>query len=64
MNKIKIFHTETLNEEFEKELNLKLDERVLSSGISSYDKYYNKLSIDLVNRVYHNDFEIFKYKKK
>jgi hypothetical protein len=63
-DKIKIFHTETLNEEFEKELNIKLDERVLSSGISSYDKYYNKLSIDLVNRVYHNDFEIFKYKKK
>ena len=63
-DKIKIFRTETLNEEFEKELNIKLDKHVLKSGLSSYDKYYNKQSIDLINRVYHKDFVLFNYQKK
>ena len=63
-DKIKIFHTETLNEEFEKELNIKLDKHVLSSGVSCYDKYYCNISIHLVNKVYHKDFELFNYPKK
>jgi hypothetical protein len=61
---IKILHTETLNSDMTslgyKDFNIKMN---MNPNNVNYDNYLNEDSINLINKIYHKDFEILNYKK-
>ena len=63
---IMIFKTENLNKQnniINKKLGVNID--IKRRGINkNYSKYLNVKSINLINKVYTKDFELFKYKKR
>lgn len=63
---IRIFHTETLNEDNE-ELNLFLGAEIdifHKKANTDYSKYLNNDSIQLINEFYQRDFELFNFEMK
>lgn len=66
VSSIKIFRCETLNEDNDllcKFLGFKIN--IKRNNVNkNYDKYLNKMSIDLINNFYKKDFELFNYEMK
>tara|TARA_Y100000389_G_scaffold204516_1_gene257595 strand:+ start:9156 stop:10187 length:1032 start_codon:yes stop_codon:yes gene_type:complete len=64
--KIVIFRTESLAQDLEKHgfKRFKVKTMVGKSKRKSYDSYFNKDSIELINNFYRKDFEIFGYSMK
>jgi len=61
---IKIFKTETLNEDNQK-LNDYLGTKINMNNVNKdYSRYLNKDSIDLINYYYKYDFKLFNYQMK